>query len=63
MFWIFLSLAAVAIVFVTLGALSVWVSVLAMALQASAILLVLLAIWFVWDRYYRKQRFYGRRQP
>ncbi len=39
MCWIFLSLAAVAIVFVTLGALSVWVSVLVMALQAAAILL------------------------
>ncbi len=54
MIWIFSILAAVAIGLVTLGALSVWVSVLALAVQVLLAVTVLLAIWFIWDRYYRK---------
>lgn len=55
MHWIFLILALIAIVLVSLGALSVWVSVLSLALKIVFALLVGLALYnvmqFVWQRY------------
>lgn len=55
MIWIFFILAAAAIALVSLGALSVWVVGLSIALKAMLIVpvvLVLLALW---------QSFYGRK--
>ncbi len=56
MIWIFLSLAAVAIVFITLGALSVWVAVLSMALQALLAATVLFVLYLGWKRFYGRQK-------
>lgn len=59
MIWIFLILAAIAIMFITLGALSVWVSVLSMALKA--VLAVGLAVPGVMALMMLWQRFAGRK--
>ena len=59
MIWIFLALAAIAIAFITLGALSVWVSVLSMALKAmlAAALAVPAGIVLIglWQRFNRRK--------
>ncbi len=55
MIWIFAIFAAVAIG-LTVGALSVWVTVLAMVVKALLAVLVLFAIYFVWHRYYRRRK-------
>lgn len=55
MHWIFLILAAIAIVLVSLGALSVWATVLLLSLKIVFALFVGLVLYnvmqFVWQRY------------
>jgi hypothetical protein len=55
MHWIFLILAAIAIALVSLGALSVWVTVLLLSLKVMFALLVGLALYsivlFAWQRF------------
>lgn len=59
MIYIFLILAAVAIMFIMLGALSVWVSVLSMALKgmlAAAVAVPVVAILYsLWQRYFGRK--------
>lgn len=54
MIYIFLTLAAIAIMFITIGALSVWVSVLSMALKAMLAAAIAVPVGFVlyglWQR-------------
>lgn len=56
MHWIFIGLAAVALAFVLLGALSVWVVILALALKAMLVVAVAASVYFIW------QRLFGRKQ-
>ncbi|NJD24851.1 MAG: hypothetical protein FIB06_05540 [Betaproteobacteria bacterium] len=51
MFWIFLLVTGLALVFVKLGAFSVMVSVLSLALQAAVAAIVLLAAVLLWKLY------------
>ena len=51
MIWIAVILAAVAIMFITLGALSVWVAVLATALKAMLIVPIVLVLYWLWQRF------------
>lgn len=55
MHWIFLCLAAVALAFVLLGALSVWVVVLSLALKVLLAASVAFALHLLW------QRLFGRK--
>ena len=50
MHWIFLTIAAVALAFVLLGALSVWVVILALALKAMLLVAVTSAVYFIWKK-------------
>lgn len=58
MHWIFLILALIAIVLVSLGALSVWATVLLLSLKIVFTLFVGLVLYnamqFVWQRYNRR---------
>lgn len=58
MHWIFLILALIAIVLVSLGALSVWATVLLLSLKIVFAMLVGLVLYnvmqFVWQRYNRR---------
>jgi len=55
MHWIFLILAAIAIALVSLGALSVWATVLLLSLKIVFALLIAIVLYnvmqFVWQRY------------
>lgn len=55
MFWAFLIAAATAIVLIQLGAMSVWVTVLSLALKAMLAAVFAVALYaglrFVWQRY------------
>ena len=55
MFWMFLIAAAAALVLIKLGALSVWVGVLALTLKAVLVAALAVALFigvaFVWKRY------------
>lgn len=55
MFWMFLIAVATALVFIKLGALSVWVSVLSLTLKAALIAAIVAALFinaaFVWRHY------------
>lgn len=55
MFWMFLIAVAIAIVFIKLGALSVWVGVLSLALKAVLIAVIVAALFigaaFAWRHY------------
>ncbi len=53
MFFPFVGATAIALGFVQLGALSVWVTVLSLALKLAVTLLVLLSAYMAWDRYRR----------
>lgn len=55
MHWIFFTIAAVAIAFVLLGALSVWVVILTLAFKAMLLVAVVSAVYFIW------QRLFGRK--
>lgn len=65
MIWIFLILAAIVIAFTMLGALSVWVSVLSMALKALLAAAVavpgVMALTMLWQQF-SKQQFSNRRK-
>jgi len=50
MIWIFLVLTA--ITFITLGALSVWVVVLSMALKAMLVVPIVIVLILLWQRFY-----------
>lgn len=55
MFWMFLIAVAAAFVFISLGALSVWVGVLSLTLKAILIAAIVaglfISVTFVWRRY------------
>lgn len=55
MFWVFLIAVAIAIVFIQLGAMSVWVTVLSLALKAMLAAVFAVALYaglrFAWQRY------------
>lgn len=55
MHWIFFTIAAFALAFVLLGALSVWVVILDLALKAMLLVAVAFAVYFIW------QRLFGRK--
>lgn len=55
MHWIFICFAAVALAFILLGALSVWVVILDLALKAMLLVAVVSAVYFIW------QRLFGRK--
>jgi hypothetical protein len=50
MFWLVLCLFALSVFFIKLGALSVWVHVLSVALLATLCVLAALAVWALWRR-------------
>lgn len=58
MHWIFLTLAAIAMVFIMLGALSVWATVLLLSLKIMFALFVGIVLYnimqFLWQRYNRR---------
>lgn len=58
MFWAFLIAAAIAIVLIQLGAMSVWVTVLSLALKAMLAAVFAVALYvglrFVWQRLQRR---------
>ncbi len=56
MIWIFLVLAAVAIGLITIGAMSVWVAMLFMALKLILIVLVPVGLYLLWKKLYRSRR-------
>jgi len=53
MFFPFLGATAISLGFAQLGALSVWVTVLSLALKLAVTLLVVLSGYVVWSRYRR----------
>lgn len=55
MHWIFLGIVAIAITFTYLGALSAWVTVLALTLRIVLLASGLLALYFIW------QHIFGRK--
>lgn len=48
----FLAVSAIAIVFMTLGALSVWVVVLTLALKALLAVPIVIALFLLWQHFY-----------
>lgn len=54
MFWIFLLGIGIAITFIKLGAISVWVTVLAAGLKAALFVVAILTLAFVWKHVFRK---------
>ena len=64
MFYLFLFLVAVAIALLQLGALSVWFTVLSMALIAMTLVAIALALFALWKRYRSDAtRFITHRKP
>lgn len=64
MIYLFLFLVAIAIVLVKLGALSVWFTVLSMALIAMTVIAAALSIYALWKRYRSDaRRFVTHRKP
>lgn len=55
MFFIFIILIALALVFIKLGALSVWVAVLSGALQGLVALVTMVAVVFGWRAWTRRR--------
>lgn len=51
MIWKFLIVAAIAVSLIKLGALSVWVTALSLALKIMLILLVIAVLYFIWQTY------------
>jgi hypothetical protein len=56
MFWGFLLLTGLAFVFVQLGAMSVWVSVLKMGLMLALLLLAVMGIVILWRKFFGKSQ-------
>ena len=50
MVWIFALLMGMALVFFKLGSVSVWVGILTLGLKVSLLVIVLLAIAFIWQK-------------
>jgi hypothetical protein len=50
MFWVFLGAVSAAVVLFNLGALSVWVGVLGMALRLAVLIGLVITIYAVWNR-------------
>lgn len=55
MVWKFLIVTAIAISLIKLGALSVWVTALSLALKIMLILLTAAVLYFIWQRYKKKR--------
>lgn len=55
MFWIFILLTGIAFVFIKLGILSVWVTVLSVGLKLLMIVILALTAVFVWQKVFRKK--------
>ncbi len=55
MILIYLTLAAVAIALISIGAMSVWVAMLFMALKAILIVLIPVGLYLVWKKIYGRQ--------
>lgn len=55
MHWIFLCLAAVALAFVLLGALSVWAAILLLALKAMLVVAAASSVYFIWKRLFGRK--------
>lgn len=53
MIWKFLIVAAIAVSLIKLGALSVWVTALSLALKIMLILLTGAVLYFIWQRFNR----------
>lgn len=51
MIWKFLIVAAIAISLIKLGALSVWVTALSLALKIMLIFLTAAVLYFIWQKY------------
>jgi len=62
MIYLFLFLVAIAIALLKLGALSVWFSVLSVALIAMSVFAAALSIYSLWNRY-KAGRFITHRKP
>jgi hypothetical protein len=54
MIWVFVLGAGLALTFSTLGALSVWVKLLAIGLKAALFVLGILSLAFIWKHLFRK---------
>lgn len=57
MFWAFVLIAALAVVFVQLGAYSVWIAVLSIALKVALVALCGLAIALIWRWAFKARRY------
>lgn len=55
MIWLFLAVTAIATALVKLGALSVWVTVLSIAVKVALGLCVVAVLFVLWQRYYRRK--------
>lgn len=53
MFWIFAIVAGLGFVMTQLGAYSVWISVMSLAVKILGLLLALSVIFIVWDKIFR----------
>ena len=51
MIWNFLIISAIAVSLIKLGALSVWVTALSLALKIMLILLTAAVLYFIWQRF------------
>ncbi len=51
MFWLFITVAIIAIVLIRLGALSVWVTVLSLSLKVLAALTLFGGLLFLWRKF------------
>lgn len=54
MFWIFLLVAGFAVVFMQLGAVSVWAAVFAGGLRLALLVIAILGIAFLWRKVFQK---------
>lgn len=55
MFWTFMTFAALALVFIKLGAISVWVTVLSGGLYFAALVIAGLAIALLWKKLFSRE--------
>ena len=56
MFWIFILIGSFALMFVQLGAYSVWVSILSVGLKIAVLVITCLGIALLWRKVFGKKR-------
>ncbi len=54
MFWGFLILVALGLMFVKLGSYSVWIAVFATGLKMALIVIAVVAVLLIWNRFFKK---------